>query len=296
MGYLFLSLALLAGLTKGFCGKKTSGFASSVQSAAFLNLIRMLLCILFSFAALLCIGKLDSLASSPSVLGISALSGISTAAFVVTWLLSVRKNAYMMVDVFLMLGTLVPIVLSAVWFSDPVSVRQWIGFAVLLFAVSIMCSYSSSIKERISLSSLLLLIAMGAANGLTSFSQKLFVSMSGETPIATFNLYTYVFAAIALGIYYLATSGREKPAFSKSGGSRTVYLYVAIMAAALTAHSYFSTTAALYLDPVKLYPLNQGMGLILSTIMATLAFGEKLKIRAVLGILLSFAALMVINL
>jgi drug/metabolite transporter (DMT)-like permease len=296
MGYLFLSLALLAGLTKGFCGKKTSGFASSVQSAAFLNLIRMLLCILFSFAALLCIGKLDSLASSPSVLGISALSGISTAAFVVTWLLSVRKNAYMMVDVFLMLGTLVPIVLSAVWFSDPVSVRQWIGFAVLLFAVSIMCSYSSSIKERISPSSLLLLIAMGAANGLTSFSQKLFVSMSGATPIATFNLYTYVFAAIALGIYYLATSGREKLAFSKSGGSRTVYLYVAIMAAALTAHSYFSTTAALYLDPVKLYPLNQGMGLILSTIMATLVFGEKLKIRAVLGILLSFAALMVINL
>ena len=295
MGYLFLSLALLAGATKGFCGKKTSGFTANMRSAVLLNLIRMLLCIVFSFAVLLCMGGLDALTLSPKAIGVSALSGISTAAFVVTWLLSVRKSAYMMVDVFLMLGTLVPITLGAVLFSAPVSLRQGIGFAVLLLAVSIMCSYSASLKGKLSPSSVLLLVAMGVANGVTSFSQKLCVS-SSDVPIAIFNLYTYIFAAFALALCFFCTAGREELSFSIGKGSRAVYLYVAVMAAALTAHSYFSTAAAAFLDPIKLYPLNQGMALILSTLMAAFFFGEKLKVRAVVGILLSFVALMMINL
>ena len=44
MGYLFLSISLLAGATKGYCGKKMGDFAANVQSAALLNLVRMILC------------------------------------------------------------------------------------------------------------------------------------------------------------------------------------------------------------------------------------------------------------
>ena len=267
-----------------------------MRSAAFLNLIRMLLCIGFSFLLLLFMGELDALTLSPGVIGISALSGVSTSVFVVTWLLSVRKNAYMMIDVFLMLGTLVPIVTGAVLYSDSISLRQWLGFALLLLAVWIMCSYSASVKERFSIPSLLLLLFCGLANGVTSFSQKIFVSTVSDVPIAIFNLYTYLFAAITLAAYFFLSSGKEKLSFSKETGMRRAYIYVSIMAIALTAHSYFTTTAALFLDPVRLYPLNQGAGLILSTLMARFLFGEKLKARAIFGILLSFVALLIINL
>lgn len=47
MGYLLLSIALFAGTAKGYCGKKMGNLAESFQSAAQLNLIRMLLCIAF---------------------------------------------------------------------------------------------------------------------------------------------------------------------------------------------------------------------------------------------------------
>ena len=40
---------------------------------------------------------------------ISAVSGISTAVFVVSWLLCIKKSAYMLVAVFQMLGLLIPI-------------------------------------------------------------------------------------------------------------------------------------------------------------------------------------------
>ena len=53
MGYLFLSISLLAGVTKGYCGKKMGNFANTVQSAVLLNVLRMsfviFLTIIFSF-------------------------------------------------------------------------------------------------------------------------------------------------------------------------------------------------------------------------------------------------------
>ena len=45
MGYVFLALALIAGATKGYCGKKTSGFVSGFRDSMLANMIRMLLCI-----------------------------------------------------------------------------------------------------------------------------------------------------------------------------------------------------------------------------------------------------------
>lgn len=47
MGYLFLSISLLAGATKGYCGKKMGDFADTVQSAVLLNVLRMSLCVVF---------------------------------------------------------------------------------------------------------------------------------------------------------------------------------------------------------------------------------------------------------
>lgn len=68
------------------------------------------------------------------------------------------------------------------------------------------------------------------------------------------------------------------------------------MAFALTANSYFKTLAAAFLDSAKLYPLNQGIALTLSTLMATFFFYERFPLRAFFGIALAFASLLMINL
>ena len=68
------------------------------------------------------------------------------------------------------------------------------------------------------------------------------------------------------------------------------------MAGTLVANSYFKLQASFYLLSIELYPLHQGGSLILSTFMATTLFKEKLKVSAILGIMLAFVALMIINL
>ena len=296
MGYLFLSMALFAGATKGFCGKKMGNYAANTQSAVLLNLIWMLLCILFGVPLILITDGKLAFSFEGSVLWISALSGVSTAAFVVLWLLAVRKSAYMMLDVFLTLGALLPM-LMGYYFGEQIGVWQWVGFGILLFAVMLMCSYHNQIKSRITIPSLLLLIGCGVASGLSDFSQKLFVRLLPTESKSLFNLYTYVFAALTLGVCYLLFFARGKLQFDGDAkAKRRIYPMIAVMAMALLLNSYFKTLAAERLDAVYMYPLNQGAALAISTLMATFFFGEKPTVRCVLGILVAFAGLLIINL
>ena len=294
MGYLFLSFALICGAAKGFCGKKISGYADTIKSAVLLNLIRMLLCIAFSFFVILLSSDIGCLSFDINIILISAISGIGTAFFVVSWLLAVRKSAYMMLDVFLMLGTLVPIVTGYLIYSEPVSIRQIVGFALLLMAVLTMCSYNNTVKQKLALGSVFLLICCGITNGIASASQKIYVNTFPETPISIFNLYTYVFASIVLFLFFIFTPGKEHVRFN-SDTTKRPFVYICIMAVALSLHSYFSTMAASYLDSVHLYPLSQGSSLVISTLMASIFFKEKLTVKAVSGIVSAFIALLIIN-
>ncbi len=297
MGYLFLSLALLAGSTKGYCGKKTSGFVREYKDAMFTNFVRMVLCILISFLLLALSGRLSLLAVDLNVVLITLLSGVTTSVFVVAWLLAVRRGAYMMLDVFLMLGVIVPLLLSEFLFDEKIRLNQWAGLLVLLVAVVIMCSYNNQIKEKMSLKSLGLLVLCGIANGLTDFSQKLYVKTVADSSAAVFNFYTYIFSALVLLVFYLGAKVTDKTgSSSETDVLRRVGGYVAVMSVCLFLNSYFKTMAAGILPSAILYPLSQGVSLILSSFMSMLFFKEKLTAKCITGIALSFAGLLIINL
>ena len=293
MGYLFLGISLLAGATKGYCGKRMGNFAANTSSAVLLNLIRMLLCTVLGALMVVAYGHTGYFSFDSRVILISAVSGISTSVFVVTWLICVRKSAYMMLDIFLMLGTLVPMISGYFAFGESITLNQWIGFFVLVIAVIIMCSYNNSIKTKLRLSSFLLLVLCGLANGITDFSQKMFVKMIPQVPISIFNLYSYIFAAITLAVVYAVIAPKDKAHFDKSLCGK--YMYIIIMSVMLIANSYFKTKAATHLDSAQLYPLNQGMALILSTLMASVFFKEKLTAKCVIGICIAFAGLLIMN-
>lgn len=297
MGYLFLAFALLAGSTKGYCGKKTSGFVREYKDAMFTNFIRMVLCILISFVLLLAGGRLSLLKVGTDVILITLLSGVTTSVFVVAWLLAVRRGAYMMLDVFLMLGVIVPLLLSEFLFDEKIRLNQWAGLLVLLAAVVIMCSYNNQIKEKMSLKSLGLLVLCGIANGLTDFSQKLYVKTVSDSSAAVFNFYTYIFSALVLLVFYIGAKVTDKTgSSSETDVLRRVGGYVAVMSVCLFLNSYFKTMAAGILPSAVLYPLSQGASLILSSFMSMLFFKEKLTAKCITGIALSFAGLLIINL
>lgn len=293
MGYLFLLTALVAGATKGYCGKKTSGYVNEYKDAMLANSIRMILCTLIGLGMVLVSSGVGALRINRTVFLISLLSGAANSAFVVFWLISVKRGAYMMLDVFCMLGILIPLIGCALCFGEEIRINHIIGIVILLAAVCIMCSYNNSIKSKMTVSSFILLLVCGAANGFSDFSQKLFVKLSDNTSIAVFNLYTYLVSAVILIIFFLVFSGRAEN--KAPSAIKPIFGYILIMSACLFLYSYFKTLAAQHLSSAQLYPLAQSGSLILSTVMSAVLFHERLNIKCIVGISMSFAALIVIN-
>ena len=294
MGYLFLSFALAAGLAKGYCGKKTSGFMNSFSDASFASFIRMLFCAAFGLLIVLFSGDLSEIIPSVNMLLISLLSGVASAFFVLTWLISVRQSAYMFVDIFLMFGVVLTLVLSNIFFSEAIKLTQWLGVALLFVSILLMCSYNNSIKSKLKFSSLLLMTLCGASFGVADFSQKLFVKALPNSSAAVFNFYTYVFSGLTLLFVYAVSKKNKKD--EKAKFPKEIVGYILVMAVCLFLNSFFKTLAANHLDAVLLYPLNQGSALILNSVMCAVAFKERLNFKGILGITIAFVSLVVINL
>lgn len=300
IGYLFVLLALFVGATKGYCGKRTSGVITTYPDTMLFNAVRMLICIPIGLLfVLLYTGSAGSLVVDAKTLLISAMAGIATSAFVVSWIVSVRRGAYMMVEVFLTLGVIVPVILCRVFFGEEVRISQLAGIALLVAATYIMCSYNNSIKaDKLSWKLLLPMSISGVANGLTSFSQKWF-RYESAADVTVFNFYTYVFSAAALLVCWLFVRMKDS-----QGGKATdrklplarLGVYVTIMSLCIFLHSLFSTMATEHLTSSQLYPLMQGGGLTLSMLMSAVFFKEKITPRCLMGIGIAFGALLCINL
>lgn len=296
IGYVFLAIFLLAGATKGYCGKKTSGFLEEYSDAMFINFVRMLFCVVIGFLVMVAQNNLGELKIDFKTLIITLCSGVTTSIFVVTWLISVKRGAYMMLDVFLLIGVAVPIIGSFILYGEPVSLKQFAGFAILFVAVLLMCSYNNSIKEKITVSSLCLLLICGLINGVTDFSQKIFIEMSESANVAIFNFYTYIFSSVTLLVFYLIFKSKNKPARTENKGLlKKIFLYVCVMSTCLYLSSYFKTLSALYIPSATLYPLSQGLALVLSTFMSAIFFKEKLTSKCISGVILTFISLLLIK-
>lgn len=298
MGYLFVFIALLCGVTKGYCGKKTSGTLVNTSDSMLVNTVRMLACIFIGLFIVICQGEFSSLIASPKLIAIAALSGISTAAFTVTWLLSVKQGAYMMVDVFLLMGVIFTLLLSELVYGEQIAIIQWVGILILLVAGYIMCTYNTSIKGKMSRGALILLVLCAISNGATDFSQKMFTREIQNGNVAAFNLYTYLFVAITLTVCYLCFRTHEKKASEPQPLTKIIVPiigYIAVMAVCLFLNSYFKTKAAYHLSAAEIYPLSQGGSVILSMAMSSVLFKEKINVRCIVGAALSFAALLLIN-
>ena len=296
MGYLFAAISVLAGATKGFCGKKISGYTAEPRSAAFSNAVRMVLCIVIGFFFVLFDGGVSGLVIDGSLLLISLIAGVGTSVFVITWLLAIRRGAYMLVDVFLTVGVVIPMALSAIFYNEKIGLWEIAGFLLLIVAAVILCGYSSSVKSKLKVGDIILLATSGIANGFVGFSQKMFTNSGSTTSASVYNFYTYVFSAIVLVLFFLFSKGKREDKFDAKALFGKVFWFVGIMAVCLFACSYFNTLAAKHLGAAQLYPLTQGAGLILSTIMSAVFFGEKIKPRLIVGVSVAFVGLLAINL
>ena len=296
MGYIFLSIALLTNNIKGYCGKQMSRYSAKLNDTLLICFFRMLMCIGTSAIILAVTGGFLGLEITGRLIAYAAFSGVSTAILVAAWLFAANSSGYMMLEVFQMLGVGVTILMSFVIFKEEITVRDIIGFFILVFAAYLM---HAGTKIKPTLKTLAVVILCGFVNGMTDFSQKAFIYSGLDTTTAQFQLCSYVFAAATLIVLYTAiTAGKKKQ--DEAGGAipilKKTWYFVLIMAVCLYANSFFKTEAANYLSAAKLYTLSQGGTMAIGTLMSAFLFKEKLTLKAYASIAITFIGLLIINL
>ena len=295
MGYIFLAIALLTNNIKGYCGKQMSRYSAKLNDTLLICFFRMLMCIGTSAIILAVTGGFFGLEITPKLIGYAAFSGISTAILVAAWLFAANSSGYMMLEVFQMLGVGVTILMSFVIYKEEITVRDVIGFCVLVFAAYLM---HAGTKIKPTLKTLAVVILCGLANGMTDFSQKAFIYSGLDTTTAQFQLCSYAFAAVTLIVLYTAMTAGKKTE-EKNGATailKKTWYFVLIMAVCLYANSYFKTEAANYLSAAKLYTLSQGGTMAIGTLMSAFLFKEKLTLKSGISIAITFIGLLIINL
>lgn len=296
IGYLFLLISVFAGSTKGYFGKRISGKTEGMAASVWVNILRMVFCILISIlvsgASLLQSGgKIDN-----ALIITGIFSGVTQAAFLISWLYCVRGGGYMLVTVFTMLGIVVTLILSTLFLpGETISLTQWGAVALLIIAVFVMYSYNTGMQGKLSLGTKIALVICGLSHGLSSFMQKVFqVYSAGDT--GTFTLIGYVVTLAALLCLLLLPSVRsekQKPAQLIKG----IFFPVLMMAIALFLCNYFAVEAAApgRLSSVQLYPAREGLNMLLGVLMSHFLFREKANLRCIIGCFLAFIATLLLQ-
>ena len=315
MLYFILFLALLALTVKGYSGKRVSTYVRDAADTYAFNLLRMCFCVIIGLCMVFFENSQEFLFPEVKMLAICLLSGISNASFLVFWMLAIRVNSMVSVDVGLTLGSLIPSVLCLVLFGEEFSLLKMLGFAVILASTFILSGGGSNDKKK-KLSGILLLILAAVGDGMSGFSQQLYRqyytasgSISGDMyyPKTVFHLYTYVFAAIVLFAVLIGyrifmrkeikdvTSGSSE--IRKRALTARAVIHIFIMAVCLFAANYLQTVATsdYNLSSQIMYPVIRGGCLVTVNIVAMIFFGERITRRSIVGSLVAVLGILIMS-
>ena len=296
MGYLYLCAALAAGLSKGFLGKSISRDVKNFRECVFVNLLRMLFCAVVGFALAVFKAGTSGLALTADAFFVCLFAAVSMSVFCVCWMFAYRTEAYVFLNVFTMLGTVVTCILDFVVYKTEIGITEWIGIAVLLAAVYIMSVYNKGIKGKFTKKALLILVIGSLGSALSDFSQKMYMKNFGNTP-EIFNFYMYALGGVLLAAVYLyCFLNRSAPGIRRELYDKRHVLICFGMAFFLYLNSVTKTMAAGLIPSAQLYPVLQGANLILSALMAHIMFKEKIKLKCICGMVTAFCGLMILNL
>ena len=291
MGFLYLFISLIAGAVKGYFGKRVSGVVVGIRGAARTNLVRMLLSTAISLLLLLTGFEQAGLLPDLPAIIIGTGAGVLLSTFTITWLLGVQHGAYVLFSVAQMFGVVVTLLCSMAVFGTQPTTAQYLGVGLLIIAVLVVGSYSKQLKGGLSMTAILLLVLCGLSSGLYDFSLKLFTYYSASSK-SMMNLLTYLVSAGILGIVVMLPQKKPVP---QPVSMKQLFFPIFLMAVCMFLNSYFKAFSTEFLSDAQLYPIYQAGSLILSALMSTFFFKERVTWRCAVGLVLAFAAILLLK-
>lgn len=309
MGYLYLAISKFCGAAKMAAMKNCGNADDSTGTSVKVNALRSGIILVVSVIVFAV-----SRAATADGVWIAALSGVSNALNMLSWLVCATAVSLCIVETFVMIGSVVlPLALSPLLYAgETVSAAQWAGAGVILVAVVLFCVGRD---VKFGKKGIVWIAVCTLSSAGCNVTAKLYAVRAGSEYVAFFNLVTFVivfaFFAVVAAITVLKNRKKTDPAADSEtvegsgraadsgraeekdpqpreffGLPKRTYFRIAIAAVGMYATNYFMTLAAGALPSGVLYPLSYGAGFVLTAIMDTVFFKQKLTLpRAVATVL-----------
>ncbi len=188
-------------------------------------------------------------------------------------------------------GMIIPCVIGHFFWNEPIGIFAFLGI-LLTVASALLLKDAPKGTSKFQAAGVLIGVIIFGASGGVMVLQKLMGLYFAEQSVNAYNFYSFIFAALLLSFFSIPKKGTssEKPNLKKMllcGGGSAVSLCVI---------SLVMTKLAGKVPSVLMFPLFNGLGIILVCIGSVFVFREKLTPKKLLGLFLGVLGLCLVNL
>lgn len=285
LGYVFIIIAAIAGTGKGYCAKKVSGDVVTLNDAVNVNLLRSAMCFVIAAPFAFYTGVDEVFSIGISGLVICALSGISMAIFIISWVFAVKSGAYMLVSAFCAASFIVPYIFGIALFGDKLTAFKIVSVLLILVSLYFMEKYNIKLKGKIRFKDIAVLMTVLLSSGINQTTQKFYTVNFPDKNINIYTFYTFLFTSVVLLLAKPFFISGKNTGDAERHPVRNNIGYIAVMAVFLFANSVFMTLASKNVDSIVLYPVSNALSLAAGGVMTAICFGEKPNLDYVIGII-----------
>lgn len=256
-----------------------------------------------------------ALISVPETALYAGLSGTALAICCMCTIYCLETGTLVLNSVFSTAGLLIPTVASIFLFNETLVWYQWVAIAAFMLGAYLLIGDSKSIYGKFTLKTFFVLLLSLITNGVTMLLQKLFAENVDGGSVSLFSFVTFaagvIFVAIAMGFAYCIYKTKLKNGTIKQENDKSftlfpvdsdkikidkkLYLYGGILGLALFVINQLATMAAPLISAVALFAMINGGATVISAVVGAVLFGEKIKVKTIIGIIVSIGSLILLQ-
>lgn len=235
-----------------------------------------------------------SFAPSPATLLIGCFNGAVLVLYN-TMLIKASSNGPFSVTMIFNLcgGILLPLLVSVLVDGETLSVRQYLGIAVMLVSFVFLNMEDKKSGEKVSGKFLLLCLVLALANGLYGVSLNMQKKLTASSEDAEMIVMTFFVSAVLAFVLLAVQNGRSTAgAFRQNKKSVLSFLCASFSAASAVNLLMYCLDL---MNVAVLYSLNNGGVLIVSVLWAAVVLREKIGKKKTVGLILAVAAVFALS-
>jgi drug/metabolite transporter (DMT)-like permease len=210
---------------------------------------------------------------------------------------SVRESGASLSGAFGKMGILIPMILSVIIWNEMPNLIQWIGISLALLSI-ILVNLPAKREKKTFHIDLIFLFVFG---GMAEFFNKIFQKYAAQSSDKNVFLFFVFFSAFIISLSFsLLKKNKQRGRFSLSCylTRRTVPAVVTGLVVGIPNlfSSFFLIMSLDHIKTAVVFPIYSAGSITLITLASTIFFGEKLKLKERLSIVVTIIALILVNL